>query len=190
MLLTSLLFFSGGIAAGVSLSKQILQKNVKKTSKAVLEKHKKAQQNLSSVSEHKDVSEIQAEKEINRYLVVSNTSLVLTTLGGLVYPPLTIVSIPLLIYGSSYILKKAYDTVIKEHRIGIVIVESIAIVGFMVTGHFLPPHYGTHSISTAENYYEKPKIILEKISLIFLANNLARFGLSLMGLNWKSHLVN
>jgi Cu2+-exporting ATPase len=136
MLLTSLLFFSGGIAAGVSLSKQILQKNVKKTSKAVLEKHKKAQQNLSSVSEHKDVSEIQAEKEINRYLVVSNTSLVLTTLGGLVYPPLTIVSIPLLIYGSGYILKKAYDTVIKEHRIGVVIVESIAIVGFMVTGHF------------------------------------------------------
>jgi Cu2+-exporting ATPase len=136
MLLTSLLFLSGGIAAGVSLSKQILQKNVKKTSKAVLEKHKKAQQNLFKVSEHKDVSEIQAEKEINRYLVVSNTSLVLTTLGGLVYPPLTIISIPLLIYGSGYILKKAYDTVIKEHRIGVVIVESIAIVGFMVTGHF------------------------------------------------------
>jgi len=52
MLLTSLLFFSGGIAAGVSLSKQILHKNVKKTSskKAVLEKHKKVQQNLSKLA--------------------------------------------------------------------------------------------------------------------------------------------
>jgi uncharacterized protein YneF (UPF0154 family) len=146
MLLTSLLFLSGGIAAGVSLSKQILQKNVKKTSKAVLEKHKKAQQNLFKVSEHKDVSEIQAEKEINRYLVVSNTSLVLTTLGGLVYPPLTIISIPLLIYGSGYILKKAYDTVIKEHRIGVVIVESIAIVGFMVTGHFFCHRIMVHTL--------------------------------------------
>jgi len=70
MLLTTLLFFSGGIAAGVSLSKQILQKKVKKTSKAVLEIPKKAQQNLSKVSETEDISEIQAEKEINRHLIM------------------------------------------------------------------------------------------------------------------------
>jgi heavy metal translocating P-type ATPase len=143
MLLTSLLFFSGGIAiaAGVSLSQKILPKTIKKTSCkiAVLEKPKKAQPNLSLVSVHKDVeiqAETQAETEINRYLVVSSTSLVLTALGGLVYPPLIIVSIPLLIYGSSYILKNAYNIVVKEQRFGAAIVDSVAIVGFMVTGHF------------------------------------------------------
>jgi heavy metal translocating P-type ATPase len=138
MLLTSLLFFMGTTVAGVSLSKQILQKKVKKTSfkKAVLEIPKKAQQKLFKLSEHKDVSEIQAEKEINRYLVVSSTSLVLTTLGALVYPPLTIVSIPFLIYSSGYILKKTYDTVIKEHRIGAAIIDSITSIGFMVAGYF------------------------------------------------------
>jgi len=95
MLLTSLLFFCGGIVVAVSWYKKILPKNVKKTSskKAILDK--KAQQDLSSVTEHKDVSEIQAEKEINRYLVISSISLVLTTLGGLVYPVFTLISIPL-----------------------------------------------------------------------------------------------
>jgi heavy metal translocating P-type ATPase len=136
MLLTSLLFFGGGIAAAVSLYKQILPKNVEKTSSKKVVLDKKAQQNLSKVSEHKDVSEIQAEKEINRYLVVSSTSLVLTTLGGLVYPTLTIVSIPLLIYGSGYILKKAYDIVIKEHRIGAALLDVFAIIGLAVTGSF------------------------------------------------------
>jgi Cu2+-exporting ATPase len=137
MLLTSLLFF-GGIAAGVSLSKQILQKNVKKTSskKAILEIPKKAQQNLFKVSEHKDVNEIQAEKEINGYLVTSSTSLVLTTLGALIYPALTIVSIPFLIYSSGYILKKTYETLIKEHRIGAAIIDSIVSIGFMLAGYF------------------------------------------------------
>ncbi|MCK5522402.1 MAG: hypothetical protein KAI83_04635 [Thiomargarita sp.] len=189
MLLTSLLFFGGGIAAAVSLSKQILSKNVKKTSskKAVLDK--KSQQELSLVSEHKDIIEIQAEKEINRYLVVSSTSLVLTTLGGLVYPLLTIVSIPLLIYGSGYILKKAYEIVIKERRIGAALLDVFAILGLAVTGSFFAT-YGTHSISIAENYYEKRKIIRGKISLIFLGNNRTPFGLLLMKLNWKSHLAN
>jgi heavy metal translocating P-type ATPase len=84
----------------------------------------------------KDENEVKAEQEINNYLTVSSTALVLTTLGALVYSPLTLISIPLLIYGSGYLLKRAYHVVIKEHRISTHLVDSIALSGFMVTGHF------------------------------------------------------
>jgi Cu2+-exporting ATPase len=138
MLLTSMILFGGGITAGVSLYKRIQHKKVKTTlsTKAVLKKTEKEPKNLSKVDEHKDRNEVKAEKEINRYLGVSSTSLVLTTLGALVYPPLTVVSIPLLIYANVFLFKKAYEITTKENRISAALVDSIAMTGLMVTGNY------------------------------------------------------
>ncbi len=137
-MLFSILLFSASIAASVSLSKQVLQKNIKKTSskKAVLKKYKKVQKILSKVDAHKNENDVKAEKEINRYLAISSTSLVLTTLGALVYSPLTIFSIPFLIYASVYILKKAYRIIVNERKIGASLVDSVVVVGLMVTGNY------------------------------------------------------
>jgi len=41
-----------------------------------------------------------------------------------------------LIYGSGYILKKAYEVVIKERRIGAAFIDVLAIIGMAVTGSF------------------------------------------------------
>jgi len=136
MLLTSMILFGGGITAGVSLYKRIQHVKTNLATKAVLKKPKKEPKNLSKVDEHKERNDIKAEKEINRYLAVSSTSLVLTTLGALAYSPLIIFSIPLLIYAGIYRLKKAYHTIVKEHKITAALVDSIAIIGMMITGNY------------------------------------------------------
>lgn len=118
MLLTSIILFSSAVA-GVSFYKRTLQKS------------------LSTLDNTgKEVKDIQEEAEINHYLAVSSASLVLTTLGALVYPPLTLVSIPLLIYTSSYFINKAYDVIIKERKISAALVDSVGVIGFMATGYY------------------------------------------------------
>jgi Cu2+-exporting ATPase len=138
MLLTSLILFGGGFAGGVSLSKRLLQKTVKKNSstKTILNKLKKNQKNLLKVDKLKAVHELQADQEINHNLTVSSTSLVLTILGALVYPPLALISIPLLIYASGYLFKKAYKAITIEHKVSAVLVDSVAVFGLMVTGYY------------------------------------------------------
>jgi len=138
MLLTSMILFGGAITAGISLYKQIQHKKVKTnlSTKAGFKKPKKEPKNLSKVDEYKDKNDIAVEKEINRYITVSSISLVLTTLGALAYSPLTVLSIPFLIYACVYRLKETYSITVNERQISAALVDSIAIVGTMITGNY------------------------------------------------------
>jgi Cu2+-exporting ATPase len=91
---------------------------------------------LSKPDEYQAEAELQANKEINHYLTVSTTSLVLTTLGALVYSPLTLVSIPLLIYAGGYVFNRAYEAITTEHKVSATMVDSILVIGLMATGYF------------------------------------------------------
>ena len=98
MLLTSILFFVGS-TAGVTLYKRIRQSQKISNTKAILETEpQQVATELSKPDEYQIEEELQADQEINHYLTISTTSLVFTTVGALVYSPLTLVSIPKLLY--------------------------------------------------------------------------------------------
>jgi heavy metal translocating P-type ATPase len=133
MLLTSLLFFAGA-TAGVTLYKRIRQSQ--KTSSMILKTDQQAATELSKPDEYQIEEERQADQEINYYLTISTTSLILTTLGALVYSPLTLVSIPLLIYASGYIFSRAYEAITTEHKVSATLIDSILLIGLMTTGYY------------------------------------------------------
>lgn len=130
MLLSSILLF--GTITSVTLYKRVRQPS----KKIVLKKQKQIAKKLSELSKCQIETEHQADKEIKHNLTISSTSLVLTTLGALVYPPLTLISLPLLIYVSGDLFNKAYDTIITKHKVSAVLVDSIAAFGFMATGYY------------------------------------------------------
>jgi len=136
MLLTSILFFVGS-TAGVTLYKRIRQSQKTSNTKAILEtKPQQIATKLSKPDEPQVEKKLQADQEINHYLTVSTTSLVLTTIGALVYSPLTLVSIPLLIYASGYIFNQAYEAVTIEHKVSANLIDSILVIGLMTTGYY------------------------------------------------------
>ena len=106
MLLSSLLFFVGS-TAGMALYKRIRQPKKILGTKAILETNQQKATKLSKPNEYQVEKELQVDKEIKHYLTISTTSLVLTTLGALVYAPLAFVSIPFLIYVSGELFNKA-----------------------------------------------------------------------------------
>ena len=136
MLFSSLLFFVGS-TVGVTVYKRIRQSQKTSNTKAILEtKPQQIVTNQSKPNEPQVEKELQADKEINHYLTISTTSLVLTTLGALAYSPLTLVSIPLLIYASGYLFSRTYDVITTEHKVSAALVDSIVIVGCMATGYY------------------------------------------------------
>jgi heavy metal translocating P-type ATPase len=136
MELTSLLFFVG-TTAGVTLYKRIRQSQKISNPKAILKpKSQQIATNQSQPDEYQIKEERQAYQEINHYLIISTTSLVLTTLGALVYSPLTLVSIPLLIYASGYIFSQAYEAITTEHKVSAALIDSILLIGLMTTGYY------------------------------------------------------
>lgn len=78
-----------------------------------------------------------AEKEINRYLATSSVSLALATAGTLFYPPLALLSLPGLVYGTFPVWQKAYRALFYDKQVKIAILDSIALPGIILTGHFL-----------------------------------------------------
>lgn len=76
------------------------------------------------------------EKTLNQNFKLALISLGFTTTGALVYPLLTLVSIPLLVYTSIGFIRGGYES-IKERRVGMAVVDAIALPGMIITGHLL-----------------------------------------------------
>ncbi len=73
----------------------------------------------------------------DRNLIISSVSLGVGTLGELFYPPLTLVTIPVLAYLAIPILKKAYKEVVIKRRITVEVPLLIAIAGIIIAGYYL-----------------------------------------------------
>ena len=95
------------------------------------------------------------EKEANRYLALSGVSLALTTAGALIYPPATILSLPLLTVILSPLFKRGYDVVVKEKKVGVAVLDIVGAAAPFITGHFvLTALYGVL-------YYTSRKLLIK-----------------------------
>ena len=77
-----------------------------------------------------------AEKKINRHLAISLASLGLATTGSLLYPPLSLLSVPGAVYICIPFFQKAYQSLFKEGRAGVALVDSIAAGGLLAMGYY------------------------------------------------------
>lgn len=75
------------------------------------------------------------EKEVNRYLVYSGVSLALVT-GGLWYPVLNVVNAPIFLYTLYPFLVKGYNRVVKDKKVGVAVIDTVATAGPFLLGHF------------------------------------------------------
>ena len=77
------------------------------------------------------------EKELKQNLTLAVASLAMTTTGALLYSPLTFVALPPLFYVSYNFFKNfAYKYVVEDGRIGCVLLDSINVIGALVTAHY------------------------------------------------------
>ena len=92
---------------------------------------------LSEISSDPDVNETsEAEKEIDRYLAISVACFGLSSVGGLLYPPLSWLSVPGLVYLTSFFFKRSYDLIRQEGRVAVALVDSLSFGGTLITGHY------------------------------------------------------
>lgn len=91
-------------------------------------------QEISSATENVTLSDV--EKKANRDLAVSVTSLTLATAGILIYQPLSLLSIPGLIYTSSHLFKGVYQSIFEERRVKMVIIDAVILSGMIATGSY------------------------------------------------------
>lgn len=96
----------------------------------------KAEKNLAVVEKNDDYDEI-IRKNTERDFVISSVSLGLATVGSIVYPPLIFVSITGLAYITIPIWKKGYHSLFKKRQVNMSVLDSIALPGIFITGHYL-----------------------------------------------------
>ena len=77
------------------------------------------------------------EKTINRNMIISAGSIVLTIAGSLFYSPLTLFGCAGVIYVILPIIKRAKDAVFKERRMRIAILDSLAIISALAFGYYV-----------------------------------------------------
>ncbi|MEN8215227.1 MAG: heavy metal translocating P-type ATPase [Pseudomonadota bacterium] len=109
--------------------------------------------NRHSTEEEKNNEE---ETEINRYLTVSVALLAVTTVSSLVYPPLNLLTLPAFVYTAIPVFKGAYHLIVKEKKVGVALVDAIAVSGPIVTGHL---HFVATSVCASLYYYSKKLLI-------------------------------
>ncbi len=94
-------------------------------------------QQLQEISISSDVDIfIEDEQQLNRYLASSALGMGLAVAGTLFYPPLRILSVPAIIYASIDIFQIAYTSLFKERRLNIYVLDSVAIIGTLITGYY------------------------------------------------------
>ena len=94
-------------------------------------------QQLEAISSAADESEVSdAQKREDRKLVISLTSLLFATSGALLYPPLSLLTIPGVIYVSLDLYKKTYQSLVKERKMTPDLVDAILNPFLIVGGHY------------------------------------------------------
>lgn len=78
-----------------------------------------------------------AEETLDRHFKISSVSLGITTVGALFYSPLLLLGIPGIVYTAvELVFPDAYHSLVKKGKVGVGVVDSIAIVGMLATGNF------------------------------------------------------
>lgn len=158
MLLTGLVISGGALYTGVRLYKkgrkgrkgerliQVLQAGEESDNKATSrnfqinllspflgERRDQQLQEISSDVTKREISD--DEKANNRKLFLSLTLLGLTT-GGMVYPVLSLLSIPGLVYLSLSFIQDGYNMLVKERRVGVAVVDAVFSISILLLRYF------------------------------------------------------
>ena len=103
----------------------------------------KRNQQLAEVSASSgNVKDNPSEKEINQFITISSVSMALSTVGFFIYPPLALLSVPGVIWIGKSFLQDAYQSIVKEKKIRLSIIESVFIIGTIGTGNYLAASWG------------------------------------------------
>jgi len=74
--------------------------------------------------------------EANHFMMTSTAAMGLSIAGKLLFPPLSLLSIPLMLYSWSPLVKYGY-TGLREQKINVGIVDALLVAGLTVTGNFI-----------------------------------------------------
>ncbi len=151
MFITSIIIAGGTLMAGVKIYRERKRKmtirgglSKKENAKVVAQKIKKEKRNtwfpklrnqsdtrsqqLLEINKNKLENEISDEaKDINRRFAIASTSLGLTIMGGLLYPPLNLLSVPGLVYLCIPFMKSGINEIFREKRVGIGTVDAVIV---------------------------------------------------------------
>lgn len=77
------------------------------------------------------------ERGTSRSLTIASVSLGLSVSGALWYSPLSLASVPLIVYGSIPVFEQAAATLITEGRLKMATAESVVVIGTLATQHYI-----------------------------------------------------
>jgi Cu2+-exporting ATPase len=171
MLPIGLLFVSSGaMYAGLRTYKKFTGKesthSSSNTEKKVTHLNVKSEKPLTTDLRHQQMAEISSsttgnneisefDQEANYYLPISITGLGLATIGVLGFPLLTLLSVPISLYVSLPIFRDVYRGIVKERKLKVAVIDSIGIVGGLVSGYYFVTAFATFI------YYSAAKLLSE-----------------------------
>ena len=77
------------------------------------------------------------ERRASRSLTIASVALGLAVSGALWYRPLSLASVPLIVYGTLPVFEQAIAALITESRLKIATAESVVVVGTLATQHYV-----------------------------------------------------
>ena len=77
------------------------------------------------------------ERKTSRSLTIASVSLGLSVSGALWYSPLSLASVPLIVYGAIPVFEQATATLITEGRLKMATAESVVVIGTLATQHYV-----------------------------------------------------
>lgn len=113
-------------------------------------------QELSAVvGREKQISE--AEQQIDRDLKSLGLSLGFATAGTLFYPPLTLLSIPSLVYYIIGLVRHGYHSLLEKRRFSMATLDAIAVSGLLFTGNYFVTAFACSLLALAQKIQIKTK---------------------------------
>jgi Cu2+-exporting ATPase len=102
------------------------------------------------------------DQETNYYLSISSVGLGLATAGSLVFPPLSLLSVPVSMCVSLPIFMDAYRGIVKERKLKVAIIDSIGIIGGLVSGYYFVTAFAIFVYYSAAKLLSKTRNTTQK----------------------------
>jgi Cu2+-exporting ATPase len=121
---------------GIKLHKSSRKENILKNEKKSDSETVLADPRSISDIEKKTSYDETIKKNVKQDFIISSIALGLITVGSLIYPPLIFAGITGLAYVTIPIWKKGYYSAFKQHKLNMSVLDSIALPGIFITGHY------------------------------------------------------
>ena len=93
-------------------------------------------QSLGEKEKGTDQTLAERKAEANHFLTTSTTAMGLSVAGRIFFPPLSLLSVPAMLYSWYPLVRYGYDG-LKERKVNVGIVDALLVAGLVVTGNFV-----------------------------------------------------